>query len=479
MGAVYEPTAIIKIDSKGYFIAENFVYLQNGALLEKHYELKKKPVFDDSTEIDIEAYTAENTESVLEINQRIEMIKNTVQQIEKDSSVKLQAFMDIYTHLTPKNQFEKTEEYEKRRIEYEQKKLKECEELGRQFHERKMRVYDILPKIEKYREEIKNREYTKYFDGNLLKLSVYNADSEYFPVTMEVDEKGFSFKFNGKLMIPRDDAKEFFNRGTSSGKIHLTYKNWHINVVRVKQRQEDKQQSIPDTLIEACSDTVRENCYIYFTEFKLRFKDADYQLSGSCNYPSFIEKSSEYANFLKELDDKLEVERIIREARGTIKVLSQPRDAEIFINDSLAGLTPYTADFPPLSYSIKIKLRDYEAIDTTILVEKDKMTQSDFILEHTKTYKDSVEHKILKTKKVWRWVSRIGVGGMTAALAGWGYHQNTLAKDNLKTYREMKSGTAEDFDDAYNSYKKRVNYRNASCIAAALSGAAFVISIPF
>ena len=162
---------------KGYFIAENFIDLQSGLLLEKHFELKSKPVFEDGSEIDIESYTAENTESVFEINQRIETVRKSALKLREDSVTALEAFIANYPKMDPKDQFETTEEFENRKNEYIAKFNQEKDELKKQFNEKRTRVLSVIPRMEAYLDSIKEREYTKYFDGDLLKLSQYNADS--------------------------------------------------------------------------------------------------------------------------------------------------------------------------------------------------------------------------------------------------------------------------------------------------------------
>lgn len=98
---------------------------------------------------------------------------------------------------------------------------------------------------------------------------------------------------------------------------------------------------------------------------------------------------------------------------------------------------------------------------------------------YNKKYEEKSTNDYHQDKTGKRWIRRIVFGGMTTGFAILGYKQHKLAADNLKTYQNMKVGAAEQFDNAYNSYKKRINYRNLSCSAAALTGTFFVISIPF
>jgi hypothetical protein len=100
---------------------------------------------------------------------------------------------------------------------------------------------------------------------------------------MTSNENGFAFTFNGKLFIPREDAKDFYSKGTNSGKIHLTYKNWFINVF---------------------NGTTRSNYYVLFLAMKLRFKEFDYELKGNFQFPQFVLESPEYNEFIREFNLK-------------------------------------------------------------------------------------------------------------------------------------------------------------------------------
>ena len=112
------------------------------------------------------------------------------------------------------------------------------------------------------------------------------------------------------------------------GKIILIYKNWFITIPR---------------------DSIKENHYVYFTGLKLKFKDVDYDLRGTCSYPDYVENSNEYAQFIKALDKKREKERIAREARGSVSIKTKPAKvkASAFVGSTLLGTTPLQVQLQP------------------------------------------------------------------------------------------------------------------------------------
>jgi hypothetical protein len=461
MGAIYQPTAIIRLDMKGYFIAENFIDLQNGALIEKKFELKKKPVFEDGTEIDIEAYTAENTESVREINQRIETVRTGAAKISQDSSKALDAFIHNYPTILPKDQFETTQEFEKRKSAFNEKFAKEKDDLNRRYNEKSQRMLQVIPRMEAYLDNIMEREYTKYFDGNLLELSSYNADSGCFPIKMRIDEKGFAFTFKGSLFIPRDEAKDFYAKGTGSGKIVLIYKNWQINIQR---------------------DTVKESYFVYYTAFKLRFKDINYELRGTCGYPDYIENSPEYVKFTQALDQKREKERIARDARGTVNIFVEPANvkAQTFINSILIGATPIRYSLQPGNYRLTLEADGYKPISDSLSIVKDSLLKLSFTLEHTQGFLDSIKTQEAQTHKGFQLARRITFFSASIAAGGIGYWFDMQVEKNLNYYHSLnRNSSLTNFDAAWNLFEKNSAQRGALYAISALCLVAFAISIPF
>jgi len=461
LGAFFEQTAVVRLEMKGYFIAEHFVDLVSGSLVEKHITLMKKPVFDDGTEIDIEAYAAENTESVLEIQQRIETLKKSVKQIEKDSLKAVRSFRDNYPEITPKDQFETTEEFENRQKKYTAKFDSELTELKQQFNEKRLRVLNIIPQVETYLDNIKEREYKKYFDGDSLKLSHYNADKGFFPVSLNINETGFKFSFNGKLYIPRDEAKEFYSKGTKSGKIILTYKNWLISIPK---------------------DTVKQNFYVYFTAFQLKFKDINYELRGECAYPDFIENSKEYANFKKTLDEKLEKERIAEAARGVLSITTKPYRVpfQLSLDNTDIGVSPITLSVRPGAHDLRLEAKDFKPVSDKIIVVKDSIINKTYEMEYTQAYLDSMSLiKRTRSKKI-QWIRRITFGSLAVISGGAGIYYQNKTKNTLNEYNNLGAKTSQEkFDITWNLYEKYSHRRNLCYMLSGLCAVGFAVSIPF
>lgn len=454
LGAQFEPSVVVRLDLKGYLNTEPFIYLESGTLIEKHFKLMKKPDFGDSIEIDIGKFTAENTESVLEVEQRIATLQQRAEFIEKDSSRFLREFIHNYEPIRPKDQFETTEEFKERKKVYDSTFTAKKVEHSRKYHEKRIRILNVIPQMEAYLESIKEREYTKYFNGDLLKLSPYNADSGYFPVLMSVNEKGFYFNFKGKLYIPRDEARDFFAKGTGSGKIILTYKNWQI--------------SIPN-------DSITESYYIYYTAFNLRFKEVNYELRGKWAFPDFIEKSSEYADYLDAKEGK-------KKARGKLVIETKPKSAKtsIYLNDSLYAKTSLDLKMRPGFYKLALKAAGYKPVFEDISVLKDTTIFKSFIMQHTPAFLDSVtKHKQHFSRKfqIFRRITFLSSAVITGGL---GYFFEMEAKKNYDNYQNLNAHSPPiEFDNKWNNFKSSTKYRNICYVVSGLSLGLFALSIPF
>ena len=115
LGAIYEPTAIIRLDLKGYFIAENFIDLQSGLFVRNILSLKVNRYLKMDPKSILKRTPQKILESVFEINQRIETVRKSALKLREDSVTALEAFIANYPKMDPKDQFETTEEFENRK----------------------------------------------------------------------------------------------------------------------------------------------------------------------------------------------------------------------------------------------------------------------------------------------------------------------------------------------------------------------------
>ena len=285
-GAVFSPSAVVQVKMDGYYIQEDFVDLEGKAQVTKHFTLAKKLAFSNGAEIDAEAYSAENTESDDELEQRMgELDKKQAEQTAANKKA-IDDFERTYPALPPRDEFETTEDFTKREGKYLARKSPEKERLESSGNEKLKRLQQVAEKVQKYKTTIESRVYQRYFSIEGLKLDKYNADEGYFPVAVSIKEGDFDFTFSGNLAIPRDVARDFKQK-LSDGRLSLSYRNKTIRLV------------IGGEAAKRFYD---------FTEIKIRFNDKDYSLNGSFELPEYLTDSREWKE-IKAAEKKTEDEK--------------------------------------------------------------------------------------------------------------------------------------------------------------------------
>lgn len=122
---------------------------------------------------------------------------------------------------------------------------------------------------------------------------------------------------------------------------------------------------------------------------------------------------------------------------GTAYIFSKPPKAQLFINGTDVGYTPfYNARIKPGNYSLLLKIATYEDLKRNITIVKNTTAEEVYSFRHTKPYRDSVAKYFLR-KNHSQNVRRIAFGVLAAGLGAAGYYFNWKAEKNIKEYNDI------------------------------------------
>ena len=163
---------------------------------------------------------------------------------------------------------------------------------------------------------------------------------------------------------------------------------------------------------------------------------------------------------------------------GTLKVVTTPEGAQVYLNEQGVGTTPWTnARLQPGNYMFKVAFDTYEPVKENVIMIKDSIVTREYELKHTVTFLDSVRAVKSRISKRRRWVRRIVFGSIAAGALGGGLYMNMRTAEAADSYQASRSSkTAGKNWDNYTSYtiKRNLLYGVAGVFAAGLG-----ISIPF
>ncbi len=183
---------------------------------------------------------------------------------------------------------------------------------------------------------------------------------------------------------------------------------------------------------------------------------------------------------------------------GLITILSKPKGAEIHINDSMEGVTPYQNDtLNPGEYKLNLSLKGYEPINEKFRVRKHTRDTLVYTL-FSSAKLDSVNAYKKEMKRGKRNVRRVAFGLFAAGAWGTGIYYESLVKkhetkahDHYDTYKSLnpdetgpisKEVFAEHYEKAVAEQEKAKNkriIRNSLYGTGGLFSFFFVLSIPF
>jgi len=211
------------------------------------------------------------------------------------------------------------------------------------------------------------------------------------------------------------------------------------------------------------------------------------------NYDTCRKNLTLAAGEQKQLDVKLE------SVFGSLRVETKPNGAAVFLNEQIAGHTPYVNQkIMPGLYRLRIEKATYEPVKTELTIIKGRETiesgaenlifktnPGEFELRHTKAYFDSVS----AVKKCKQWVRRIIFGTIAAASGGTGLYFNYEMQQSVDRQNQQQaeyraaSTNFDSYQKAYQAEAKKISQyepcRDVLYGVSIIFSCGFLISIPF
>jgi len=194
---------------------------------------------------------------------------------------------------------------------------------------------------------------------------------------------------------------------------------------------------------------------------------------------------------------------------GGLSVASVPSGAQVIINGSAAGETPFaTEKLEAGPYHLRLDMPSYKFVDDSVVIAEGKVEKREFTLEHTVTWRDSVAaarrdslRRIASVKPVVKAEKekqrkkspavKITFGALSLVSVAAGVYMDFLVQEQVKKANGLKSDYAKLADNTqypYYSSQIKQNTDNANAFQLAeyicygLAGAlgiGFVVSLSF
>jgi hypothetical protein len=267
------PYCIIKVLKTGCYQADAFTYCGAGTDVVRHLILPPIIASSEGAYCNPFTYTSESPASVEELDRQIKKLREKIAERKTALEESLAGFEKKYPPLPDRGEFEKSEDFMVRKGHYTEKKESGRIVLLADGNPRVCKLEDDLLKLTGYRAEIDHRLYYFFLKTGDVALGRYEADREYFPVNIRVNQSGHRFTFTGTLQVPLSQAAEF-KENLNTGRLKLTYKNRIFSA--------DAPQSASKILYE-------------YVKLSILFRGGEYMLEGTCSFPGRARQSRESA----------------------------------------------------------------------------------------------------------------------------------------------------------------------------------------
>ncbi|MFC1585686.1 PEGA domain-containing protein [Fibrobacterota bacterium] len=406
IGAITENGLRVNVKLPGYYMRGDFADLLSGKHTKIHFNLYRKA--SDSKEINLDHYTARNTEDLGELENRLKKLNGLYLNQLKINQADLENFEKHYPPLTPQGEFEKTAAYRKRQQKDGEWKAAERQKLMQRGLDAANEISAAHTLVGKFIREEQSKVYVKYFPAReILHVKSFNPDSEFFPVKVTVEEGDFHFNLTGAIFISIEIAPKF-KEEMKKGRIKLFYKNKPFKI-------ENEDPPIKR--------------FFGFYEVYLELKGKEYAITGAkFNFSPHLTNHPDWPEAVREMELELAEERIacMAEAREDERKKEIQREREEEHQRQEAELARKHAE------------------------EKARLKTERKRLAELETQKQLQAENRARNIKRLRLITRISGGVITTAAAGiaFYYHSQALKKDDEadRSYDEYhSSGTNEDW----------------------------------
>jgi len=262
IGPFYKRALVVTLQKEGHRPQELFLNLYPG-------ENRQKQVLLPKTGWDNFSRPATMTDmaSLHELAAHIEDLSGEIE-MQKERNVRLmEQWEREYTPPPSRGEFEKSEIYKKRTDLYKKEKINKKTEMLSRTINHLYRLEKELIDLEAYRSVVEQKLFRQVLTEAEILIERYDADYEFFPVEIKVNEAGHGFTFFGRLYIPIT-AAQLLRESQGQCTLDLYFK-YRI----IKHRNELKP------------------FYVY-AGFYVLFRGQKYTLKGEFSFPDRVEIAS-------------------------------------------------------------------------------------------------------------------------------------------------------------------------------------------
>lgn len=215
---------VVNFNKDGYYSYEILFEKKIDIPELKRVVMQKMPNTPIGTYIDPETYSSGSEESLYFLLNSLENTRNEYIHLNERIDFAEKQYLDNYPSNEIRGEFENVYSFERRKRLYE--KIKEAG-LSNLNKDLLTDLYDLEEKnlfLSTYLEKLKRKEYYRFFSSENIELGNYDINKEIFPITIEINEWGHNFTFQGELSIPYSKALTF-KSSIKESLLKLTYKS--------------------------------------------------------------------------------------------------------------------------------------------------------------------------------------------------------------------------------------------------------------
>jgi hypothetical protein len=218
---VFSPSIVVRIKAAGYYLLEKCIVFGDRAAVTEHFAPSKMIPPAYGVCIDPESYSAEVPESVSALETRIRALAVRAGETPDETPATDTALRATAPLLRPQGEFEKSDDY----FRMQQRAVRVgMRQAGSAIDPVDSGVVEELALLRRYRAELDNRRYQRYFMPAGLTIDRYDPDREYFPLALRIDDDCFHFSFQGFIAIPIGYAPDFKTE-RDCARLRLDYRN--------------------------------------------------------------------------------------------------------------------------------------------------------------------------------------------------------------------------------------------------------------
>jgi len=212
---------VITLSLEGFMDYVATPEIKGGKSADLEATLQERGIFSPVDEVNLSAVLAKDTVSVVVFQSRIARLQARVAQVDQEIQPMLSE-LPVKFPLAPKGEFETQDAFNKRHNEWSnagQKRYAELQEKHKVYRTRLLRAIEVL---QDYILVAAGQPKPHVVNVSNMVLATYNADQAQYPFSVENQEDGFAFRWDGSMKISIEEAKAM-NKQTTGFEIQAMY----------------------------------------------------------------------------------------------------------------------------------------------------------------------------------------------------------------------------------------------------------------